>query len=120
MPRVIAFPFQLDPTGSVATVEQDSDAEIDQQIALAMLTRPGERIQVPNFGVADPAFVGFQAGALQLHCDDYGPEVEIINVKTSRPADGREEVVINWVRNEDPLEGQDIAEGLDTTEVSVE
>jgi hypothetical protein len=118
---LIAFPFQLDPTGSVATVEQDSDAEIDQQIALAMLTRPGERMQVPSFGVADPAFAGFQAGALQLHCDDFGPEVEIINVKTSRPVDGREEVVINWVRHEDPLEGLDATDALDTaTEVSVE
>jgi hypothetical protein len=115
VPRLISFPFRLDPTGSVATVEQDSDAEIDEQIALAMLTRPGERIQVPNFGVADPAFVGFQAGALQLHCDDFGPEVNIINVKTSRPADGREEVVINWERHEDTL-----LDAADVTGVSAE
>lgn len=104
MPRLIAFPFQLDPTGSIATVDQDSDAEIDQSIALAMLTRPGERIQVPTFGVADPAFARFAVGALQRHCDDFGPEVDITTVSTTRPAEGREEVVINWSRRDETRE----------------
>lgn len=104
MPRLIAFPFQLDPTGSVLTVEQDSDGEIDQQIALAMLTRPGERMQVPNFGVADPAFARFAVGSLQRHCDDFGPEVEIVTVNARRPAEGREEVVINWQRRDETRE----------------
>lgn len=104
MPRLIAFPFQLDPTGSVATVEQDSDAEIDQQIALAMLTRPGERIQVPTFGVADPAFARFEVGALQRHCDDFGPEVDITTVSTNRAFEDREEVVINWSRRDETRE----------------
>lgn len=104
MPRLISFPFQLDPTGSVASVEQDSDAEIDQQIALAMLTRPGERIQVPTFGVADPAFARFAVGALQRHCDDFGPEVDITTVSTNRAFEDREEVVINWSRRDETRE----------------
>jgi hypothetical protein len=104
MPRLIAFPFQLDPTGSIATVEQDSDAEIDQQIALAMLTRPGERVQVPTFGVADPAFAHFAAGALQRHVDDFGPEVDIVTVSTNRAFEDREEVVINWSRRDETRE----------------
>lgn len=118
MPRVISFPFRLDPTGSIATVEQDSDAEIDEQIAVAMSTRPGERIQVPGFGTADPAFVGFEGGALQRHCDDFGPDVEIMNVKTARPVDGREEVVINWVRRDDA--SLDTLDTTDLAEVSAE
>lgn len=104
MPRLIAFPFQLDPTGSVATVEQDSDAEIDQQIALAMLTRPSERIQSPTFGVADPAFAHFAVGALQRHCDDFGPDVDVTTVSTDRTNEGREEVVINWTRRDETRE----------------
>lgn len=104
MPRLIAFPFRLDPTGSVATVEQDDDAEVDQQIALAMLVRPGERFQVPTFGVSDPAFAEFELGALQRHCDDFGPDVDIVTVSTSRPAEGREEVVINWTRRDETRE----------------
>lgn len=104
MPRLIAFPFQLDPTGSVATVEQDGDAEIDQQIALAMLIRPGERVLTPTFGVADPAFVHFAVGSLQRHCDDFGPEVDIVTVRTDRTNEGREEVVINWTRRDETRE----------------
>jgi len=104
VPRLISFPFRLDPTGSIATVEQDSDGEIDEQIALAMLTRPGERIQAPTFGVADPAFARFAVGALQRHCNDFGPEVDITTVSTTLPAEGREEVVINWTRRDETRE----------------
>lgn len=100
MPRLIAFPFALDGTGAVATVEQDSDAEIDQHIALAMLTRPGERIQVPTFGVADPAFVGFQLGQLQRHLADFGPQVDVLTVSDQRLSEGREQVVITWQRRD--------------------
>lgn len=96
--RVISFPFRLDGTGSVATVEQDSDVEVEEQIALAVLTKTGERIQVPTFGIADPAFSGFQAGALQRHLLDFGPNVTIQTVNTTPTVDGREEVVIDWTR----------------------
>lgn len=100
----MSFPFRLDATGAIATVEQGSDTEIDEQIALAMLTRPGERVQAPTFGVADPAFVGFQMGALQRHLNDFGPEVDVITVMKRARVDGREEVVINWKRRDDTQE----------------
>jgi hypothetical protein len=96
--RVISFPFRLDGTGSVATVEQDSDVEVEEQIALATLTRTGERIQVPTFGIADPVFSGFQAGALQRHLIDFGPHVTIKAMNINPTVDGREEVVIDWTR----------------------
>lgn len=98
--RVISFPFRLDLNGSVATVEQDSDPEIEEQIALAMLTRTGERIQAPTFGVADPAFIGFAAGNLQRHLNDFGPRVEVTAVDISRDVEGRERVVVNWQRRD--------------------
>jgi len=100
----MSFPFRLDATGSIATVEQGADVEIDEQIALAMLTRPGERIQVPTFGVADPAFAGFQLGMLQRHLNDFGPEVDVVTVTKFIRVDGREEVVINWKRRDDTRE----------------
>lgn len=96
----MAFPFRLDGAGSVVTVEQGSDADIDQQIALAMTVRPGERITVPTFGVRDPAFAGFEQGALQRHLDDFGPEVDITTLSTDRTAEGREQVVIDWERRD--------------------
>lgn len=104
MPRLISFPVRLDGTGSFATVEQDSDADVDQQIALAMLTRPGERIQAPTFGVADPAFVGFQLGLLQRHLSDFGPQVDVTNLSLRRVAEGREEVTVTWQRRDQTRE----------------
>lgn len=97
--RVISFPFRLDPTGAVATVEQDSDAEIEEEIALAVLVRPGERIQCPTFGVLDPAFVGFELGALQRHLLDFGPDVQVVSVGQARETDGTESVTVAWTRN---------------------
>ena len=96
--RVLSFPFRLDPSGMAATVEHGSDAEIDELLAVAALTSPGERIQVPTFGVDDPAFVGFEVGNLQRHVIDFGPDVTITGVDIARRADGREEVSISWTR----------------------
>lgn len=104
MPRLMSFPFRIDGTGSIASVEQGSDAEIDQQIAMAMLTRPGERVQVPTFGVADPVFANFQLGALQRHLNDFGPEVDVVTVTDKRTVEGLEEVVVNWSRRDETRE----------------
>jgi hypothetical protein len=94
----VSFPFRLDLSGVVATVEHGSDAEIDELLAVAALTTPGERIQVPTFGVDDPAFTGFELGNLQRHVIDFGPEVTVSAVNIARRADGREEVSIEWAR----------------------
>lgn len=102
--RLISFPFRLDTTGSVATVEQDGDAEIGEQIALAMLTRPRERIQVPTFGVKDVAFVGFELGALQRHLNDFGPHVEVTTVYINQTAEGAERAEISWRRRDETRE----------------
>ena len=98
MPRLISFPMALDATGSIASVEQDSDAEVEQQLAVAMLTRPGERITVPTFGTADPAFAGFQLAALQRHCLDFGPDVTVTAAETKLLDGDREHVSLRWER----------------------
>lgn len=98
MPRLISFPFRLDANGAVATVDQGSDAEIEEQIAVAMLVRPGERITVPTFGVNDPAFNGFLLSALIRQVTDFGPRVTIENVSVDRLTEGREQVVVKWAR----------------------
>jgi hypothetical protein len=104
MPRLISFPFSIDATGAVATVEQNSDAEVEQQLAVAMLTRPGERILVPSFGVADPAFEGFLVGALQRHCLDFGPDVAVRQIDTQVLDDFRQRDIVQWSRGEDTTE----------------
>lgn len=100
MPRLISFPFRLDGNGAIAAVDQGSDAEIDEQIAVAMLTRPGERITVPSFGVNDPTFDGFLASALARQCTDFGPSVTIKTVSVDNLTEGREKVAIEWTRND--------------------
>lgn len=104
MTRVMSFPMRLDGPGRIASVEQDSDAHVEELIAVAMLTRPGERITVPSFGVADPAFARFQLGALERHCLDFGPDVQILGVSAELVAGDREQVVINWERRDDTRE----------------
>lgn len=104
MSRLISFPFRLDGTGSVASVEQDTDPEIEEQIAIAALTRPGERITVPTFGIADPAFQRLQLAALQKHLLDFGPNVAVAAVDVQLLPDDREQVSIRWSRLDEQAE----------------
>lgn len=94
----MSFPFRLDPGGTVATVEQGSDRYVEEQLAVALLTTPGERIQAPTFGCADPAFAGFELGNLTRHLTDFGPEVTVTEVGTRRRSDDTEELTVNWTR----------------------
>lgn len=98
------FPFRLGPGGSVAVVEQDSDRDVENGIAVATLTRPGERPLVPTFGIADPAFVGWEAPALARHLLDFGPAVDVLSATVARRGGDirgdREEVSVSWQRQE--------------------
>lgn len=96
--RVLSFPFRVDPSGVCATVDHGSDQEVEELIAVACLTAPGERILAPTFGVQDPTFVGFELGNLQRHVLDFGPPVVVSSVEVSRRTDDREELTINWTR----------------------
>ena len=85
----------------MATVEQGSDRDIENCLAVAVLTRPGERATVPTFGIADPAFSGWEAPALSRHVLDFGPDVDVTSVRVRRGGDSRgdrEEVAIEWER----------------------
>jgi len=96
--RLLSFPFRIDPSGVAATVEHGSDAEVHELIAIACLTTPGERILCPTFGVADPAFAGFEVGNLQRHLIDFGPPVTVAALEIARRGEGREELAITWTR----------------------
>ena len=103
MAQVWDYPFGLGPGGSVATVEQDSDRDIENLLAVACLTRPGERHQCPTFGIADPAFIGWEQPALERHVLDFGPNVNVSSVVVERTSDirgDRERVSISWDRRQ--------------------
>lgn len=103
--RLISFPFRIGGAGTVVTVEQDSDAYVEERIAQALLVRPGERIQVPTYGTADPAFVGFEASALQRHLVDFGPAVRVRAVDVDYDTDGNERVIVDWERQRSDITG---------------
>jgi hypothetical protein len=107
VPRVLSFPFRLGSDSGIATVVQGSDAEIDEAVAVALLVNPGERIQVPTFGVADPAYQGFEVGALQRHLNDFGPPVDVaaldVRLLDDAALGDREEVTVVWARRDTPI-----------------
>lgn len=74
---LIAYPFQLAPSGAVATAEQDTDTQLAHEVACAVLTAPQERPLATDYGIADPTFSGFEADALRLSVDSHGPPVTI-------------------------------------------
>lgn len=93
---LISYPFRLSPAGSVMTVEEGSDAQLAQELAVAILTRRGERPLVPNFGIADPAFIGFEDDALRLHLELFGPPVELTDVEVKFVSETTQDVVVRF------------------------
>jgi hypothetical protein len=91
---LIAYPFQLAPAGSVATAEQDTDEQLAHEIAVAILTSPRERLMATDYGIADPAFAGFEADALRLSNDTHGPPVSIDEVTLRFIDDRTQDVVV--------------------------
>lgn len=52
--RVLAWPVTLAGDGTLATVDDQSDDGVTQEVSLAILQRPGERLLAPDCGVPDP------------------------------------------------------------------
>jgi hypothetical protein len=101
----LSFPFRLTPTGSVATVERGSDAEIDEAIAVLCLTTIGERRMRPTYGVPDPAFAGLHVGDVQVGLDEHGPQGVIVVSVDSEPINNSQEVAdITWSRDAEGTE----------------
>jgi hypothetical protein len=50
------MPFRFAPGGSVVTVEQNSQEDIDNCVEAIVRTPLGFRAYVPRFGIFDPAF----------------------------------------------------------------
>lgn len=91
---LIAHPFRVAVNGSLAKVEDGTDEANGQQIAVLVMTQPGERPLVPMFGVADPAFGMFDEAALKAQIDMFGPDVSIEDVQTAFVNDTSEDVTI--------------------------
>lgn len=86
MARILSHPFRLAANGAAATVDQDSAECNAEQIAVLVLTRPGERPLAPGFGVADPTFSALSPTELAAGVAEYGPPVVLRDVE-ARPVD---------------------------------
>lgn len=93
---LIAYPFRISPAGTVATSDEGTDEQLAQELAVAMLTHTGERVLVPEFGIDDPVFRGFDEDALRLHLSLFGPPVQIKQVRTEYVSDSQQDVVVEF------------------------
>lgn len=106
----LSFPFRLGADGAAATVGYGTDAEVDEAIAVLVLTRPGERPLNPTFGVPDPTFAGLYTGDVQVGLDEFGPAGITIDSVTNEPIDGHDHVVravVAWRYTSDGMTNTD-------------
>lgn len=100
MANLISHPFRLGPTGAVVTRPEDSEDYYAELIAVMVGTVPGERDQVPLFGVNDPVFGSvFDPHQLVSKLAIFGPPVTITSVTTKQVSDTEQDVVIGFVVN---------------------
>lgn len=100
--RLISFPFRLSTNGSVATIDPGTDEEVEEAIAVAIHTRPGERYMWEDFGIPDPAYVGIDAADVQVVLDAYGPEGIIVdNAGSEAISDTHTAVEFEWRRDDE-------------------
>ena len=95
----LSFPFRLDPiSGAAVTTAEGSAQNINETIAVHVLTHPGERHLNPGFGYPTlPFSEGLEAGPLQLNLTDNGMgHVRITEVATTSVGDGAAESMITW------------------------
>ena len=86
---ILSHPFRLTLTGAAATVRDGSTDANAEGVAVLALTRPGERPMCPNFGVADPAFAGYDAAELSAALHLYGPTGVSVDHISSSPVNDR-------------------------------
>lgn len=97
---VLSFPFRLTPSGAAATVGYGTDSEVEEAIAVLVLTEIGERLMSPGFGVPDPGFAGLHMGDIQVGLNDYGPTgIRVTAVNITDKTDRQSVADIQWSRD---------------------
>lgn len=95
--RLLAHPFRLDGAGAAATVEQGSEADVDQALQVSIGTVVGERDMAWAFGLPDPGWHGISAEDVQAVINLYGPYgVTITDVSTTPVTETSADVQVVW------------------------
>lgn len=71
---LLSHPFRLGVDGRVVTVEDGTDDAVAEAIAVTALTRKGERVLVPDFGLSDPTFAELDVAELAAALATFGPD----------------------------------------------
>lgn len=99
---ILSYPFRLNAQGTAATTGYGTDQEIDEAIAVLVLTQIGERPLAPEFGVPDPAFAGLHVGDVQTGLDTFGPAgIQVSDVVLTPVSSTVSEADIVWNREEE-------------------
>ena len=94
MANLISHPFRLGPTGAVVTKPEDSPEYYAELLAVMIGTIPGEREQVPLFGVNDPTFGLVDPHELEAKVRTFGPPIAITDVSVKYVSDTEQDVFV--------------------------
>lgn len=98
---IIGFPFRYSPSGQLVTVPDGSDTEVEQTIAMIVMTRLGTRTMNPLFGVPDPAFAGLESSDIQAALATFGPVgITVSRVQEALVGADTAHVTISWQRED--------------------
>lgn len=99
MADLFVYPFQINPDGSVAKIAE-GDSYYAYELANLILTTPGERSLVPDYGITDPVFNNLNTIELLGKIEMFGPPVNITDddVQVTWPKDGQMNITINYNR----------------------
>lgn len=98
MANLFTYPFHVQPDGSVAKTP-DGENYYAQELVNLILTDPGERSLVPDYGIDDPVFNSLNIVELLGKIEMYGPPVNIdtdSGVTTTWVRDGVATVNVNY------------------------
>lgn len=84
----LRLPLALGPDGTFATVTEDTDAEIKQNVSVILRTRTGERLATPTFGTPDPTFDGLDVAAVTEVVAQTEPRADLTIVQQVITRDG--------------------------------
>jgi phage baseplate assembly protein W len=98
----LSFPIRPDRRGTLATTSDPVEI-VAQAIRDIIQTRPGERVMLPDYGVADLTFAVVDAAfkhtleyKLEQQIFDYIPGVESLDVTVDISDGSRVEVIVNF------------------------
>lgn len=89
----LQVPLRLTTTGTFATVEQDSDADLEQSVRLVLSSRPGDRWRdAPDYGTPEPMPGPVDVAALVAAVGQFEPRAHVDISAGPALADGTQRV----------------------------